>query len=36
VYAADPEAEASVYVYNLDREPDYETHTVAQKTVGAL
>ena len=36
VYAADPEAEASVYVYNLDREPDFETHTKAQKTVGAL
>jgi len=36
VYAADAEAEASVYVYNLDREPDYETHTAAQKTVGAL
>ena len=36
VYAADAEAEASVYVYNLDREPDYETHTKSQKTVGAL
>lgn len=36
VYAADPEAEASVYVYNLDREPDFETHTKSQKTVGAL
>ena len=36
VFAADPNAEASVYVYNLDREPDYETHTKSQKTVGAL
>lgn len=36
VYAVDPEAEASVYVYNLDREPDFETHTKSQKTVGAL
>lgn len=36
VYAADAEAEASVYVYNLDREPDFETHTKSQKTVGAL
>lgn len=36
VYAADAGAEASVYVYNLDREPDFETHTKAQKTVGAL
>lgn len=34
VYAADAGAEASVYVYNLDREPDFETHTPTQKTVG--
>lgn len=36
VYAADPNAEASIYVYNLDREPDYETHTKSQKTAGAI
>lgn len=32
VYEADPNAEASVYIYNLDREPDYETHTKAMET----
>lgn len=36
VHKADPEAEASVYVYNLDREPDYEGHTVAYKTIQLL
>lgn len=32
VYEVDPNAEASVYIYNLDREPDYETHTKAMET----
>lgn len=36
VHKVDPEAQTSVYVYNLDREPDYEGHTSAYKTVGAL
>jgi len=33
VHKVDPEAQTSVYVYNLDREPDFEGHTSAYKTI---
>jgi hypothetical protein len=36
VHEVDPEAQTSVYVYNLDREPDYEGNTSAYKTLGLV
>jgi hypothetical protein len=36
VYAVDSEAETSVYVYNLDVEPDFEFHTSSMATLGML
>jgi hypothetical protein len=36
VYEIDGEAETSVYVYNLDVEPDFEYYTRSMKELGML